>query len=346
MKTNLRIAILLTLVLVLILPSTAMARGLFGDRIVFGDTFTLESGETLDGNLIVFGGNAILEVGSQVDGDVVLMGGNLEADGSIGGSVVAIGGLVSLGETSLVEGDVAAIGAQLDKAEGARIIGEVINNLDTPLVFPFTDSVRVPRFEVNFSPIVNIVMFFMKVLLWSALAVLVVLFMPEYTQRVGQAAIAQPPLAGGLGLLTVVALPVVVIALTITILLIPVSLLVIVLFGLAWIFGLIGLGLELGKRLAELTKQEWAPAVSSGVGTLVLILVLNGVREVIPCIGWIPSALAGLLGLGAVLLTRFGSQAYQPQGVGAQIPAPPSAPQPPEAPMPPQPETDEETSSS
>lgn len=346
MKPITRIALLLTMVVLLALPSTAMARGLFDDRVVFGGTFTLESGETLDGNLVVFGGNAILEQDSQVNGDVVLMGGNLEADGSISGSVVTLGGLVSLGETSLVEGDVVAIGAQLEKAEGARVEGQVISNLNAPLVFPFTESVRVPRFEVKFSPIVNIMMFFLKILLWSALAVLVVLFLPEYTQRVGQTAVAYPPLAGGLGLLTVVALPVLVIALTITILLIPVSLIVVVLFALAWMFGLIGLGLEVGKRLADLFKQEWAPAVAAGAGTLVLMLVLNGVREVVPCVGWIPSALAGLAGLGAVLLTRFGSQTYQPEDAGARIPSPPSAPEPPAAPEPAQPDMDEESTGS
>jgi len=335
MKPMIRIVLLLTLILALALPGTAMAARFFEDRVVFGDTFTLESVETLDGDLVVFGGNAILEQGSQVTGDVVLMGGNLEAGGSIGGDVVAIGGLVSLGEMSTVGGDVAAIGAQLDKAEGAIVRGQVISNLDIPLVFPFSESVRIPSFEMRFSPIVSLMMFFLKVLLWSALAVLVVLFLPEHSQRVGQTAVAHLPLSGGLGLLTVVALPVLLIALAITILLIPVSLLAVGLFALAWMYGLICLGLEVGKRLADLFKQEWAPAVAAGAGTLMLILVLDGVTAVVPCVGWVPSALAGLVGLGAVLLTRFGSQTYQPDVAGGRIASPPSAPEPPAIPEPP-----------
>jgi hypothetical protein len=165
---------------------------------------------------------------------------------------------------------------------------------------------------VRFSPALNAVAFIFKVFLWAALAVLLVLFLPVHTRRVSQSAINQPLIAGGLGLLTVVALPVLVLALAITILLIPVSLLVIALAALAWMFGLIALGLEVGDRLAQLLKQEWAPAVEAGAGTFVLILILNGLQQVVPCVGWIAPAIAGMVGLGAVLLTRFGLQTYPP----------------------------------
>ena len=40
-----RIVLLLTLILALALPGTAMAAGFFEDRVVFGDTFTLERGK-------------------------------------------------------------------------------------------------------------------------------------------------------------------------------------------------------------------------------------------------------------------------------------------------------------
>ena len=54
MKPITRFALLLTLVVALALPGTAMARGLFEDRIVFGDTFTLASGDPLDGILVAY----------------------------------------------------------------------------------------------------------------------------------------------------------------------------------------------------------------------------------------------------------------------------------------------------
>ena len=342
MKLMTRLALFFTLLAALALPSTAMARGMWLDKVVFGGNFTLASGESVEGNLVVFGGNATLEQGSQVTGDVVLFGGNLNANGSIERSVVGLGGNVSLGESAVVKGDVTMIGAQLQQAEGARVEGNVISNLDAPLSFAFPGGIQVPRFEFQFTPIFNFIGFFLKVLLWAALAVLVVLFLPEHTRRVSETAISQPVVAGGLGLLTLAVLPVLLLALVITILLIPVSLLVAALAALAWMFGLIALGLEVGKRLAQLFKQEWAPAAAAGAGTFVLMLVLNGAREAVPCVGWIFPALAGMLGLGAVILTRFGWQTYSPLAPipprpPAEIwPPIPTAPQPPEPPAPPQ----------
>jgi len=337
MKKFIRWIFVIPLFVALVLPTPALASGLFEDRIIFGSNFTLESGETLDGNLVVFGGNATLKVDSLVTGDVVLMGGNLDAAGHIEGSVVGLGGLVSLGSTAAVDGDVTALGAQLDRATGARIGGSVITNLDSPLTFTFPGTVQVPRFDVALSPIVNLAGFFFKILLWTALAVLLVLFQPEKTMRVGQTAVAQPLVSGGLGLLTVVVLPVGVLALAITILLIPVSLIVVVAAVLAWMFGLIALGLEVGKRLALFFKQEWAPPASAGAGTFILMMVLNGLQVTLPCVGWVFPALAGMLGLGAVLITRFGTQDYPSYVTPPVPPVPPTPPEPPTPPTPPPP---------
>jgi hypothetical protein len=334
------LAIFLVFVLALALPGSALARGLADDRVVFGDNFTLRNGETQDGNLVVFGGNVVMETGSRVTGDVVLMGGNLSSDGTVEGNIVGLGAVVSLGETAVVEGDITTIGANLERAEGARIEGQVFSNLNSPLTFSFPAGVRVPRFDVRFSPALNAAGFILKVFLWAALAVLLVLFLPVHTRRVSQTAITQPLIAGGLGLLTVVALPVLVLALAITILLIPVSLLVVALAALAWIFGLIALGLEVGDRLARLLNQEWAPALAAGIGTFALILVLNGIQQVVPCVGWIAPAIAGIVGLGAVLLTRFGLQTYPPATASMVVTTPPETiftPPPPQAPEPPQP---------
>jgi len=40
--------------------------------------------------------------------------------------------------------------------------------------------------------------------------------------------------------------------------------------------------------------------------------VLGGFSELILCVGWLPQALVGLWGLGAVIMTRFGTQEYIP----------------------------------
>jgi len=121
--------------------------------------------------------------------------------------------------------------------------------------------------------------------------------------------------------------------LLITLICSPLSLLGILVLAVAWAFGLIALGLEVGSRLGKIINQEWAPALSAGVGTLLLIIVLNGLQTVVPCVGWVFPAIAGMVGLGAVILTRFGTQPY-PQTApfeAAPPPPPPAVPAPPTA---------------
>lgn len=309
------------LLLVLTWPTSALAKGLLDDEVVFGGTFTLESGETLDGSLVVFGGVAELEQDSTVDGDIVLIGGTLQANGLVTGDVIGIGGLITLQEQAVLEGNLVVVGAHLDRAEGARVEGDITDAIAGPLTFTFPSGVQAPRFDVGFSPLFNFTWFTLKLFMWAAVAVLVILFLPEYTERVSSAAINQPLTTGGLGLLSVIVIPPLAIVLTITIIMIPAVLILAVAVALAWAFGMIAVGLEVGKRISGLFNQTWVPAVSAGVGTFVLVLVVNGLEEIIPCVGWVFPALVGMVGFGAVLLTRFGTQSY-PLVVDADVSVP------------------------
>jgi len=126
--------------------------------------------------------------------------------------------------------------------------------------------------------------------------------------------------------------------LAITILLIPVSLIGIVLLLVAGLFGWIAVGLEVGKRLAEAFKWELQAPAAAGMGTLVLTLVVGGLG-LFPCVGWLAPFLVASIGLGAVMLTRFGSREYA-SGAAAVTAAPKPKlppPPPPEPPAPPKP---------
>jgi len=333
MKTYVRIGVLLILLALLAIPGAVQAKGILEDELVFGGSYTLESGESLDGNLVVLGGVAFLEDGSSVRGDVIMMGGTLEIGGEVDGNIIVFGGLVSLSETALVEGDVVSLGAQVDRSPGAQIKGEILSNLEgfsLPLTFTRMRGFSYPIFNMGFPGVFNILWFFTKIVLWAALAVLVILFLPEQTERVSHAAVQQPLLTGGLGLLTAAVLPPLLLLLFISVCLIPVALVLLIVAGLAWAFGLIALGYEVGKRLAALAKQEWAPAVSAGLGTLLLMFVLSASGSLLSCIGLILPFLVGVVGFGAVILTRFGTQTYttepsQPAGYVAPARTPEAA---------------------
>jgi hypothetical protein len=160
-------------------------------------------------------------------------------------------------------------------------------------------------------------------------AMLIAMFLPNHLNRTFQAALSQPILSGGLGLLTAIVLPIILVLLVITICLIPVSLLGGFLLLAAWAFGMISLGYELGKRITLSFKQEWHPAFSAGLGMLVLMLVLNGLQAIVPCVGWIPKALVSIWMLGAVLLTQFGMKPYPPIPASSEVvtqkPLPPAS---------------------
>jgi hypothetical protein len=336
MKIFSKFFLLLTLLTILTLPTNVLAAVpqdslLSGnpDQFVFGDNYILESGSTLNGNLWVFGGNAELRDGSRVNGDIMLFGGNLRVNGQIEGNINAAGGNVHLRNNAVVSGDVNTLGGNLSRDNNARVEGRVSDNRAVPFRFPAPGIVPVtPNININ-NPIVDFLGFLFQSILTAALAVLVALFIPIQTERVARTVVVQPVISGGLGLLTAIVVPIIMLILAITILLIPVSLILGLILGLALLFGWIAVGLEVGRRMARMFKAEWSLPLAAGLGTLALSIVIGGAGKYVWCIGWLLPTLVSLIGLGAVLLTRFGTQHYPPSGFAAGTvvsPAPTATP--------------------
>jgi cytoskeletal protein CcmA (bactofilin family) len=341
MKRTIKLALVLTLLASLFLPQIALAQGPQGDKLVLGGSYTLQSGESLNGNLVVLGGSVDLQENSNLNGNVLLAGGSLQVGGKVTGNILATGGSVNLAGSAVVSGDISTLGATLNRAPGAQVFGNINNGFSGPAEITVPGAVQVPNAilhtEVNI--IVQTFLFFLRAFLWAALAILVVLFLPRHVEQVAQAAVVQPLISAGLGVLTAVILPLVLLLVAITIIGIPVSLLGVLALVVTWAFGIVVLGLEVGKRLAQMLKVDLAAPVMAGAGTFILILVMNGIKVAIPCIGWIFTALVGCLGLGAVLLTRYGTQPYLPAGPQTMVPVdrdwtsgPPMPPTPPTPP--------------
>lgn len=324
MKRIQKIFIVLTLLLLALTWATpALAKDLLEDRIVTGGTFTLETGDTLTGSLILLGGSATMQSGSIVTGDVLMFGGSVEINGLVEGSLVAFGGHADVMSAGVIEGDAVLIGAQLEREEGARVEGEIIRETEFPLRFRLP-TFSLPQFfaerpnvEFGFTPLFDSFWFLFRTFLMAALAVLVVIFFPNPTSRAARVIVSQPLLSGGLGILTLIALPLLLVGLVITIILIPVSLGGFMVLGIALFFGWIAMGYELGERLSRAVSQDWAPAVSAAVGTFLLSLVAWGIDAIIPCVGWMVPLSILAIGLGSVILTRFGTQEYEGSGLSA-----------------------------
>jgi hypothetical protein len=308
-------AIMLAVLILGVLPITAYAAT--PADVVIGNSYTLQSGDVLNDDLMIIGGNANLMIGSTINGTVFLLGGSLDAAGTVNGDMIIFGGTVNLAETFVLHGDLINAGAYVNKDQAAQITGQTFQ-ADNPQNIILPGGLNLPNFtnmfsnrlSSSFDPVLRVGGFFVRLLLWALVAMVVAMFIPNHLSRASQTAMTQPFISGGLGCLTLLIVPMILIFLAITICLIPVSLIGTFLLLIAWAFGLVALGIEVGKRISAMFKKEWHPAITAGVGTLVLMLVLNGLDALIPCVGWIPKLLVGLIGLGAVLLTQFGMKPY------------------------------------
>lgn len=301
-------------------------------RVVIGESFTLKSGETLAGDLVVLGGTAIIEEGAVVEGSIVIIGGTLKLDGETRADIVLIGGQADLGETAHIAGDLVPVGSLLDRAEQARIDGSVITNLPAPQIeipgAPVAPNPPAPplppRVEINLNPFWQVANIFFRALAVAALAMLAIIFLQPQVERVSQTIIGQPFVAGSVGLLTVLLAPAVLALLVLTILLIPVAFVAVVMLVLTWLFGIIALGQEVGERFAHAVHQSWAPVVTAGFGSLLLMLVV-GMVGLVPCVGWLGGFLTALLGIGGVMMTWFGTRSGFRPALTAPEPPPAAA---------------------
>jgi hypothetical protein len=95
--------------------------------------------------------------------------------------------------------------------------------------------------------------------------------------------------------------------LAVTLILLPVAVAAVILLALAWLFGVVALGMELGDRLKQALHRTWEPVVAAGIGAFMLAIVVGAVAW-LPCIGWLAPVLLGLIGLGAAVITLFGTR--------------------------------------
>jgi cytoskeletal protein CcmA (bactofilin family) len=339
MKIYLKITSLVVLAMLVFVPmqSVAAKGGSYDGQVIFGQSYTLKNGETLTGDLLVFGGTATLEEGATVNGNVVLFGSTLLVNGEVSGDVAVAGGSVTLGSSAHIHGNLTTIGASLERAESALIDGQITNtatswvssgtNGSNPVTPGIPATPVVPSVHINFDPFGPLFNAFGQALGLAVLAMLVMLFLAPHADRVAHAVIAQPLTAGGLGLLTVIVAPFALLLLTVTIILIPVTAIAVVALFMAAVFGWIAIGYEIGQRFTTAIHQIWHPAFSAGLGVFALTLLANALTgiPVLNCVGWLVPFLLGLAGLGAVIMTRFGTQMVLAPAAVAPAPLVPSA---------------------
>lgn len=316
MKTRKNFILIIFLTVSLVIPSPVYAQDNNQAKVIFGGNFILSSGETLNGDLVVFGGTAKLENGSRVNGDVAVIGGNLSTDGTIHGDLVAMGGFVELGSQTLINGDLTVLGSNLERSSQAIITGSMMSTenilfeLNSDL-FTRPNPGKLSTWQYTLTPLVSLMWFLLKLLIWAGLAGLVFLFLENQLKVISQTAFDHPggSFVTGLGVITMG--PLITLLLAVTILLIPISLFTAFILVGSWVLGWLALGYEVGRRLSDALNQSWSPLINTVLGTFAVMLIFNGFEQITPwCTGWVPKLIIGMWMLGAVALSRFGSRLF------------------------------------
>jgi cytoskeletal protein CcmA (bactofilin family) len=337
------LTLILSLVLLLGFAPPALAQEADGGQVIFGDNLVVEAGETLKRDVVVFGGNVTVQASGKIEGDLVVFGGSANIDGTVDGDIGMIGGNIDLGETAVVNGDIGLVGGHSNIADGATFGGHIenlnrwdydydhgfsSNNEDVGPDLPQIPRISPPNEFDGFSPfhwigraIGDIFWNAALVIILGLIAWLVAAFMPEQMFTVRQTVTETMPASFGFGLLTSVIIAASFL-LVITICLAFVPFLAALVAGVAMLFGWIVIGQIIGERLLSTNGRPQPTFVfSTVIGVAILTLITNmPVIGEIPCIGFLLGLIGGLVGLlvsltglGAVMLTRFGTRPYPPQ---------------------------------
>ena len=347
--------VLLTALLFLSLTMPVWADDGGGPAVLPGENMVIGPGEVVQNDVAVLGGNLELQEGGRVDGDVAVFGGSAIVDGEVDGTLVVVGGTLDLGSHALIRKDLVTFATTVSRALGATVQGETVEGF-RGRAFRLPELPNLPSVETwrttptqwdqngFFGLVRSFLRFVLRLTAMVVLGVLLVLLLPRQTAVVEQAVSEAGWTSLAFGVLSFLVLLVLIPLLVLICIGIPVAILLGMAAVAAALFGWVAIGVLLGRRiLAALHTSQPQPAIEAIVGVVALTLLSE-----VPCLGFFVGAVAGTVGLGAVVLTRFGTMHYAPSTPVTDLPAPPPPPldvpapppPPPDVPAPPPPQSD------
>jgi hypothetical protein len=284
-------------------------------------------------DIVQFGKNVRVKADELVRGDIVVFGGDVVVEGKVIGNVVVMAGDADVVSGAEINGDVVVVGGELREEPEVFIHGERVmwKDLSIPIH-------RVSRFFETSHPF-GFVMVVVKFFVSVVLSFLFILFLKDRVVRTHEQTENETFKAFGAGfLLFIVGTPIVLfvaLVLLITIIGIPLALVVIVswiaLFIVARTVFAYTIGFKLSEKLNLQTSNPFA-IVFVGMAAIYLPALLGAAISLMPAgapigalfkgIYWLISVFAYLVGLGAVFLSRFGSERNRLAAAVATSPKP------------------------
>jgi hypothetical protein len=253
-----------------------------------------------------FGGKVVIGPGEVLCGDLTSFGGTVEIEGEIRGNVTAFGGSVIIGGD--VNGDIRLYGGNVVLRDGSQVHGNVDlyggsvqRGKDTLL----DGSIHTSHFWW-FSGIGEFSFPLWSTLAWAALGMILIKLLPEHVMFVRTTAATKKRRSMIIGLLSVLLTPALLVILIALILPIPLAIILVLGLVAAWALGTVAIGWIVGEHIIRVVAPQHNTRLVQVVVGLAALELLGS----LPYIGWLISVGAGLLGLGAVLLSRFGTRLY------------------------------------
>jgi len=283
-----------------------------GDRVHAGN-INVAPGERLR-DVVSIRGNVRLGPGAAARQVTAVLGSvDLDPGANVEQEVVAVGGNVHVGPGAHVAKDVVSVGGEVIIDPGGTVDGEQVS-VSVPGLAALVGLVGSKSISVHeISPLLKVGHALAKFAVFFALALLVLVFVPQRLDAVTAGIGRRPAKVILAGLLGTLAMPVLTVLLVVTIVGIPLVAVQIVAVLVAGVVGYSALALFIGRALPVYSTKA-AAVIQLAVGTAIVVAVSE-----VPILGPMAMLSAWLIVFGAVLRTRFG----QAQGP-APLPTTPS----------------------
>jgi cytoskeletal protein CcmA (bactofilin family) len=255
----------------------------------FGGSIIVNNNEVACGTVMDFGGK--VDINGEMHGKMTVFGSSVVIAGTMTGDVDLYSGVLTLQSGSHMHGDIHLYGSHLIQTTGSHFNGHIINRTDRIDWLIGNGGFSFPTWSI---------------LIWVALGLLLTRLLPEHVMFVRATVVHKVKRSFVIGLLSILLAPAVMVVLVALILPIPVAILVALGVIAAWALGTAAIGWLLGEQMVRAVAPQWnTRPVQVAIGLVALALLGS-----LPYIGWLINLAVGLVGLGAVFLSRFGTRLY------------------------------------
>lgn len=251
-------------------------------------------------NIVKLNSDVVIEEDTKVR-NVIVVGGQITVNGTVEQHIVAIGGSVVLTRTAVVGGDVFVLGGIIAVGKGADVRG-TLTEINSSNVSDAISNLLSDDWE-GWSwlfALFSVVIF----LTTLVIAMLIVVLIPKPIITISEGITLhtyRATIAGFVGLMMIAPIAVLLTLSVIGIVLIPLQ---IVLVVCAAVFGFIAVAQTVGKWVLVLAKKQNQSLVRQTCWGLLVLWIIGW----IPYVGWMIKVLAIVLGMGGVMITRFGAK--------------------------------------